>query len=158
MKALNAYEKIQKLTDSEFKLITGVPRETFDEMYEVLVTRHLEEHFQGGRWGFDVGLRLTLALEYWREYRTLRHMANDHQIPKSTINHMILWVEDVLSESDEFRLKDLKERFKPGEKSDINVVIIDVEEQPVERPQEEQETSYSGKKNAYHKIPNPDKC
>jgi len=143
---MNAYEKIEKLTDSEFKLITGVTRETFNEMCEVLITRHLEEHFKGGRYGFDIYLRLTLALEYWREYRTFRHMANDHQIPKSTINHMILWVEEALSDSEKFSIKDLKERFKPGEESDIKVVIIDVEEQPVERPQEDQEVSYSGKK------------
>ena len=59
-------------------------------------------------------LRLTPALEYWREYQSFRHMANDHRISKSKINEAVLWVEDTLSNSEEFRLKDLKERFKPG--------------------------------------------
>ena len=60
----------------------------------------------------------------------------------------MLWVEDVLSESAEFKLKDLRERFKPGEGDPIKVVLIDVEEQPIERPKHNQEASYSGKKNA----------
>jgi len=94
-----------------------------------------------------VELRLTLALEYWREYRSFRHMANDHQIGKSVINDAVIWVENVLVESEEFKLKDLKERFKPEEESEIRVVLIDVEEQPIERPKYNQEGSYSGKKN-----------
>jgi len=54
-------------------------------------------------------------------------MANDHQIAKSIINKAVLWVEDVLSESKDFKLKDLKERFKPTEEA-IKIVVIDVEE------------------------------
>jgi hypothetical protein len=145
---MNAYEKTKKLNDKEFKLITGVTREVFYEMHEVLKRKYEEEHKQGGQPGMPVELRLTLALEYWREYRSFRHMANDHQICRSTINNMVIWVENVLIESDEFKLKELKERFKPGEESEIKVLIIDVEEQPIERPVENQESSYSGKKNA----------
>lgn len=75
------------------------------------------------------------------------NMANDHQIKKSVINRAVLWVEDTLSESEEIKLKELKERFKPGEESSISVIIVDVEEQPIERPTINQEESYSGKKN-----------
>jgi hypothetical protein len=144
---MNAYEKIEKLNDSEFKLITGVNREVFYTMVEVLRLKHREEHMRGGQHGLSVELRLTLALEYWREYRTFRHMANDHQIGKSTINEVVLWVEDTLSESDEFKLRDLKERFKSNADETIEVIIVDVEEQPVERPTYDQKESYSGKKN-----------
>lgn len=144
---MNAYEKIEKLKDSDFKLITGVTRKVFNKMLEVLKRKHAEEHIKGGNPGFSVELRLTLALEYWREYRSFRHMANDHQICKSTINNMVIWVENVLSESEEFKLQDLKDRFKPGEESEIKVVMIDVEEQPIERPKYNQKESYSGKKN-----------
>ena len=144
---MNAYEKIEKLNEKEFKLITGVTREVFDEMLVVLKKKYNEEHAQGGRAGLSVELRLTLALEYWREYRTFRHMANDHQIKKSTIHETVIWVENVLSESEEFKLTELKERFKPGEEASISVIVVDVEEQPIERPIENQEESYSGKKN-----------
>ena len=144
---MNAYDKIMNLGEKEFKLITGVTREVFNEMLEVLGKKYDEEHAQGGRPGLAVGLRLTLALEYWREYRSFRHMANDHQIKRSTINETVIWVENVLSESEKFKIKELKERFKPGEDAEISVIVVDVEEQPIERPITNQEESYSGKKN-----------
>jgi len=144
---MNAYEKIQKLGDKEFKRITGVTRELFEKMLVVLREEYAKDHSGGGAKGQPVELRLTLALEYWREYRTYEHMANDHQLPKSTINEMVLWVEWRLSDREEFQLKDLKERFKPGEKNEVEIIIVDVEEQPVERPKIGQEKSYSGKKN-----------
>ena len=153
---MNAYEKIEKLNDKDFKQITGVRRGVFAEMLEVLQKRYKEEHTQGGQKGVPVELRLTLALEYWREYRSFRHMANDHQIKRSVINRAVMWVEDTLGESEEFKLKELKDRFKPGEDSPIEVIIVDVEEQPIERPMHAQEASYSGKKNAYGKIPSRD--
>ena len=140
---MNAYEKIEKLKGKEFKLITGVTREVFEKMLEVLRKKYAEEHARGGRPGLPVELRLTLSLEYWREYRSFRHMANDHQISKSKINETVIWVENTLSESDEFKLKDLKERFKPDVESSIEVVLIDVEEQPIERPKYNQKDSYS---------------
>jgi hypothetical protein len=143
---VTAYEKLQKLDDGQFKLITGVTRATFDQMQEVLLARYEYEHRMGGRPGLPVELRLTLALEYWREYRALRHMANDHQISKSALSSAILWVEDVLSESEEFSLPELKEHFKPSENGELQVVLIDVGEQPIERPKYDQEKSYSGKK------------
>jgi hypothetical protein len=144
---MNAYEKTQKLGDKEFKRITGVTRELFEKMLLRLKEQYALDHSGGGAPGQPVELRLTLALEYWREYRSFEHMANDHQIPKSTINEMVLWVEYALSKDAEFKLKDLKERFKPDEASEIEIVIVDVEEQPIERPLEGQEKSYSGKKN-----------
>jgi len=144
---MNAYEKIEKLDKKEFKLITGVTREVFEKMVEVLKREYAKDHIGGGAPGLSVELRLTLTLEYWREYRSLRHMANDHQIAKSTINDAIQWVEYRLSETEEFKLKELKERFKPGAESVISVVVVDVEEQPIERPKYDQGASYSGKKN-----------
>lgn len=144
---MDAYEKVCKLGEEEFKLITGVTRGVFDEMNAVLRRKHAEEHARGGIAGMSTELRLTLALEYWREYRTYRHMANDHQISKSKINNAVMWVENTLAGSDEYKLKELKERFKAGEESEIKVVLIDVEEQPIERPTENQEEAYSGKKN-----------
>jgi len=153
---MTAYEKLEKLNEKEFKLITGVTRIVFNRMVEVLRRKYEEEHRQGGQPGLAIEMRLTLALEYWREYRSFRHMANDHQIKRSVINRAVIWVEDVLSESEEFKIKELKERFKPGEENSIEVIIVDVEEQPIERPMHDQKQAYSGKKNSYGEIPNCD--
>jgi hypothetical protein len=53
---ITAYEKIEQLTESEFKLITGVPRATFYAMEEVLREKHTEEHKRGGQQGLPVEL------------------------------------------------------------------------------------------------------
>jgi hypothetical protein len=157
---MNAYEKIEKLGEKEFKLITGVTREVFWDMLGVLIRKYEDEHVKGGQPGMAVELRLTLALEYWREYRTFRHMANDHQISRTEINRAVLWVENTLSESEEFKLTDIKARFaekkedeEEGE-DEAEILLIDVTEQPIERPKYEQERAYSGKKNAHDKTPN----
>jgi len=63
---IKAYEKIEKLKDKDFKQITGVTREVFDRMLEVLREKHAEEHEHGGNPGLPVELTLTLALEYSR--------------------------------------------------------------------------------------------
>lgn len=44
---MNAYEKIKKLKDNEFKQITGVTRNVYNEMLEVLKNKHKEEHKRG---------------------------------------------------------------------------------------------------------------
>jgi len=89
---MNAYEKIDKIEGKEFKRITGVTREVFEKMLEVLKKKYKEDHARGGQTGMSVEMRLTLALEYWREYRTYEHMSNDHQIARSMINRAVLWV------------------------------------------------------------------
>jgi len=144
---MNAWEKIEKLDEKKFKLITGVTRDVFNEMLTVLTREYNILRSKGGRAGLNPELRLTLALEYWREYRSVRHMENDHQISKTKINNAIIWVENTLSESDEFKLKELKERFKPSDEDAIEVILVDVTEQPIERPKYNQKDSYSGKKN-----------
>jgi hypothetical protein len=100
--------------------------------------------------GTDIGLKLVIALEYWREYRTMRHMAFDYSMPVSTLCDCITWVEDILSQSEEFRIPELKEKFKQRQEdgNPIRIVLIDVEEQPIESPKENQEKHYSGKKSA----------
>jgi hypothetical protein len=145
---MDAYEKIKNIADEkEFKLIPGVKREVFEAMLELLREEYARDHSGGGQPGLPVELRLTLALEYWREYRSQRHMAHAHGICKSSINNAILWVEYRLSGREEFQLGDIKERFKPAEDDSLlGIVLVDAEEQPIERPVENQEDSYSGKK------------
>ena len=45
---MNAYEKIEKLNDEEFKLITGVTREVFDKMLSALREQYARDHMGGG--------------------------------------------------------------------------------------------------------------
>jgi len=142
-----------QLKDLElFQLLTGVTKDVFLRMVEVLTREYSKIHQSkgGNPNGTEIGLKLVIALEYWREYRTMRHMAFDYNIPLSTLCNCITWVEDILSKSDEFKIPELKDKFKRREDDGdpIRVVLIDVEEQAIERPKENQENHYSGKKNA----------
>jgi len=137
--------------DALFQLLTGVTRDLFMKMLAVLTVAYNQIHeTKGGNpKGTPVGLKLVIALEYWREYRTMRHMAFDYEMPLTTLCDCITWVEDILSKSSEFKIMDLKEKFKHRESdgNPIRVILVDVEEQPIERPTYNQEDHYSGKKN-----------
>jgi hypothetical protein len=76
--------------------------------------------------------QLLLTLMYWREYRTEFHIAQSYGVSEATVCRTIRKVEDALVRSKKFRL--------PGKKSlqasdtVFEVVLVDVSEQPVERP------------------------
>jgi len=123
------YETIEHLKDSDFKRLTGVRRETFEQMLTV-IKKGL------GAFGRPPKLsradQLLMTLMYWREYRTEFHIAQSYGVSEATVCRTLRKVEDALVRSKKFRL--------PGKKalqtSDtlFEVVLVDVSEQPVERP------------------------
>ena len=123
------YETIEQLKDSDFKRLTGVQRETFDQMLAVIEKRVRDF---GRLPKLSRADQLLKTLMYWREYRTEFHIAQSYGVSEATVCRTIRKVEDVLVRSKKFRL--------PGKKalqaSDMmfEVVLVDVSEQPVERP------------------------
>jgi hypothetical protein len=123
------YETIKQLKDSDFKRLTGVQRETFDLMLKV-IEKGLRDF--GRPTKLSRADQLLMTLMYWREYRTEFHIAQSYGVSEATVCRTIHKVEDVLVRSKTFRL--------PGKKalhaSDtvFEVVLVDVSEQPVERP------------------------
>lgn len=134
--------------DSKFRLHTGVTKNTFNEIFEILLPEYELAHQNGSNKGIGVGCRLVLALSYWREYRGMRQMAFDYELSVSTVCNSIHWVEDVLERSEKFNFNTIKEEIDKLKNAGIVVetIIGDVEEQPIERPTESQEKHYSGKK------------
>jgi len=123
------YETIEHLKDTDFKRLTGVQRETFKQMLKV-VEKGLREF--GRPTKLSRADQLLMTLMYWREYRTEFHIAQSYGISEATVCRTIHKVEKVLVRSGKFRL--------PGKKtlqaSDtvFEVVLVDVSEQPIERP------------------------
>lgn len=123
------YETIQHLKDTDFKRLTGVQRETFEMMLQV-VEKGLRDF--GRPTKLSRADQLLMTLMYWREYRTEFHIAQSYGLSESTVCRTIQKVENALVRSGKFRL--------PGKKalqaSDtvFEVVLVDVSEQPVERP------------------------
>jgi hypothetical protein len=71
-------------------------------------------------------------LEYWREYRTFFHLATTWGIHESSVWRTIRRVEDVLTKSKAFKLPG-KKKLQPAD-HEIEFVVVDVAETPVERP------------------------
>jgi len=123
------YETIKALKDSDFKRLTGVQRETFELMLKV-VEKGLRDF--GRPTKLSRADQLLMTLMYWREYRTEFHIAQSYGVSEATVCRTIHKVEDALVRSKKFRL--------PGKKalqtSDtvFEVILVDVSEQPVERP------------------------
>jgi len=137
------YETIKHLKDTDFKRLTGVQRTTFDLMRKV-VEKGL------GTFGRPPKLsradQLLMTLMYWREYRTEFHIAQSYGVSEATVCRTIRKVEDALVRSKKFRL--------PGKKalqaSDtvFEVVLVDVSEQPVERPKKAKNDTTVAKRSA----------
>lgn len=137
------YVDLALLKPERFKRLTGVSPATFEAMLSVIT----------GAWR-DFGRppklsrhdQLLMALSYWREYRSLAHIAATYQVSEPTVCRTIRRVEDTLMASGKFSL--------PGKKqvaqSDTiwQFVVIDSTETPIERPQKNKRTGTAARKSA----------
>lgn len=136
------YIDSKKLSETQFKPYTGISWTTFD-----LIVEQLKMHVpaKGRPSKLSVEDQDLLCLSYWREYRTLFHVATSYGVSEPTASRIVRHVEDCLIKSNLFNLpKNLPE----GEGIDWNVVIVDATEIPIQRPKK-QKKIYSGKKKAH---------
>jgi hypothetical protein len=119
--------------DKEFKELFGVKKETFHEMLAILNDAREKRRQKGGpRPKLSVGDQLFLTLQYWREYRTMAHLAFDFGVAKSTVSDTIVMVENTLIQDGTFHL--------PGKKALLTkentgrTLAVDVTESPIECP------------------------
>ena len=144
------YENIKNYKDERFRQVTGVQSETFSAMTNVLKAAYAERHkkHNGRNRKLSVEDMLLATLEYYREYRAYECIAASYGISKQNICKTIQWVEEVLVKSGLFSL--------PGKKvltqtdTEIEVVLVDTTETPIQRPKNGQKEYYSGKKNGTH--------
>ena len=127
------YETIEHLKETDFKRLTGVQRETFGQMLKV-VEKGLREF--GRPTKLSRADQLLMTLMYWREYRTEFHIAQSYGISEATVCRTIQKVENTLVRSGKFRLPGKKALQASDQASDtiFEVVLVDVSEQPIERP------------------------
>ena len=123
------YETIKHLKDVDFKRLTGVQRESFEKMLAV-VEKSLRDF--GRPTKLSRADQLLMTLMYWREYRTEFHIAQSYGLSESTVCRTIQKVENALVCSGKFRLPG-KKALQPSD-TVFEVVLVDVSEQPIERP------------------------
>ena len=123
------YETIKHLKATDFKRLTGVQRETFERLLEV-VERGLRDFGRPPK--LSRADQLLMTLMYWREYRTEFHIAQSYGVSEATVCRTIQKVENALVRSGKFRLPG-KKALQPSD-TIFEVVLVDVSEQPIERP------------------------
>ena len=123
------YEEIKDRNDKDFKRLTGVEHQTFKHMVAVLES---EMPTFGRPPKLSRADQLLMTLMYWREYRTQFHIAQAYRVSESAVCRTIQKVEDALMNSAQFRLPG-KKALQPSD-TVIGIVVVDVTEQPIERP------------------------
>ena len=107
------YNKLQRYEDEEFRRLTGIKRQTFIKIVQILQTAEVNKKIRGGKPNtLKMEDRLLMALEYMREYRTYFHVAASYGVSESSCYRNIRWIEDVLVKHPDFRLPGLKELLK----------------------------------------------
>jgi hypothetical protein len=129
---MTLFEKTLKLSDADFKQIIGVKREVFAEMTAVLREAYAEKHRCRGRIPkLSIEEQLFMSLKYWRQYVTQKELAFEFEVGEATAHDTIVWVENTLVKSGKFSLPGKKALLEDAE---IEVVLVDVTESPIERP------------------------
>ena len=142
------YEQVKSLKSEDFKRLCGVRPETFNQMLEA-VRAHSRPKQKTGRPGkLCLEDQLLMTLEYWREYRTYFHIGQSWGVNESTAYRIIRKIEDTLTKSRTFTLPG-KKRLTNSDYQ-VQVVVVDVTESPIERPKKNKKSSTVEKRNNIH--------
>lgn len=137
------YDTIKDLKPEAFKRLTGVPPDTFALMREVL-----QKHYRpfGRPPALSLENQLLVALMYWREYRTMAHIAATYQVGEATVFRIIRKVESQLMADKRFHLPG-KKALRPSE-TVLSVVVVDATECPCERPKKNRDATTAARRSA----------
>lgn len=141
------YERVKHLKLEEFKRLSGVRPETFRQMVTVL--EQAKQQLKPGRPSkLSLEDQVLMTLEYLREYRTYFHIAQTWGVYESTAYRIIRTVEDTLIGSKKFNLPGKKKLLEPNH--EIEVIVVDVTESPIERPKKNKNDTTVAKRNGIH--------
>lgn len=139
------YETIKVLKPEHFRRCTGITKEIFEIMVSILTEAYHQKHSQGGRKPkLSIPDQLLLTLSYYREYRTQFHIGLDYGVSEATVCKIIKWVENTLIKHPTFSLPSKKELWQ---NDDIEIILIDATEIPIERPKKSKSATTQEKRN-----------
>lgn len=143
------WEVVKILTKEEFRRLTGVKRQTFEQMIQILRTSRKEKLAKGGPAPkLKIEQILLMTLEYLREYRTYFHISKNYGVSESYAYKLIRWTEDTLIKSKLFTLPGRKVLTKND--VEYEVILIDATETPIERPKKNKNTFIQEKRKSTH--------
>ena len=145
------YTQVNKLKDAQFRRKTGVKRNTFNKMVEVV--REKEEarkKILGRPQKLSYEDQVLMALEYLREYRTYFSLAQIYNLSEANCYKICRKMEDILIKSKEFKLPNRRDVY---EDPNIEVIVVDAVESSIERPKKNKgNTTQERKRNILSKV------
>lgn len=146
---MNNRKRIARLKENEYQELFGVKKATFEKMLEILNKQYEREHEKCGKPAkLKVLDKLIITLCYYREYRTMQHIAFDYEVTKGTICNSIHWVESTLVKSGVFSLPSKRELYNDTK---IETVLIDATEVEIERPKKDKSNTIPEKEETHIK-------
>jgi hypothetical protein len=139
------FNTINNLKPEEFRRLTGVKKETFAKMLELLAEANKIKKQRGGKPNkLSLENQLLLFLEYYREYRTFFHIGKSFGVSEATAFRITNYVEIVLLSY--FKLPNRKEMLNNLD----DILLIDVTEVEIERPKKSKEIIIQARKRGIH--------
>ena len=138
------FAKAMRLNAEDFKQVIGVEKETFTAMLGPLCDAYAAKHRRRGRHA-SLALEdiLFMTLKYWRQYITQKELAFEFGVGEATVHDWIVWAEDILVKCGAFGLPGKKALLEDAE---LEVVLVDVTETPIERPKKNSAPGIPGRK------------
>ena len=126
------YNKLNKLKDTQFRRKTGVKRNTFNKMVEIVrESEKKRKKILGRPLKLNYKNQVLMALEYLREYRTYFSLGQIYDLSVANCYKICRKVEDILIKSKEFKLPNRKDVY---EDPNLEVIVVDALESSIERP------------------------
>ena len=138
------YKKVKNLRAEDFKRLTGVHFETFNQMVEIVKQAESLRKKTGRPPKLRIEDQILMVLEYLREYRTYFHLGATWGINESTAYRIIQKIENVLIQAPQLRLPGKKRLIQ--EDFQLETVVIDVSETPIERPKKNKKATTVARK------------
>ena len=131
---MKKYKQLKQLKPELFKRLIGVKPITFKAMLKECELYHEKKKSKGGKPNkLSVSTQILLMLEYYREYRSMAHIAFDYEVSESTVSRTIKEIESVLLQSGKFSLPSKKALYEDSG-IELEYILIDATECQVERP------------------------
>lgn len=146
---MQRFAELKQLPDAQFKRTSGVSKVNFQFLLQQVEARLASEQEHNpmkrrGRKGESrLEDKLLLTLYYLRHYPTFLVLGQVFGLSESYSHKIYQRYSRLLVQ---ILPIDNRQRLMDG---DLDTVIVDVSEQPVERPKQGQKADYSGKKKAY---------
>ena len=137
------FAETNQLCRKKFRRLTGMSRRTYYLIVNVISEYEKKKNKLGRPCTLSPEEQVLIAIQYWREYRTFFHIGDQWGVSESTVCRTVHKVENLLIKSKKLALPGQKELRKLSDPD--TVLVMDVMESPVERPQKKQKGFYSGK-------------